>query len=215
MDASKSAIEQGKVTRVQGTKIRVQVPSILGKLESAWASPVGNGFPAPVVGSLVWITFEHGDVAKPLYFPNSKPDQIIPDTARGIISASSFFSVATATLCTVAFGNNAFVSGSAINFTLTESRWYELEGSVYITSGSANNAQLSIKTYPGNGIITQASGTINPGTRGYVRYLIKGPRVATSWALSITNPNSAPPSIVAASDSVTPVWFTLKDVGPV
>jgi hypothetical protein len=52
-------------------RIRVQVPQLSGAAESRWAEPVNPGLPVPSAKSIVWISFNGGDLNKPVYFSNT------------------------------------------------------------------------------------------------------------------------------------------------
>lgn len=69
---------RGEVTDVDDPKgigrVRVRVPEVLSDVESGWALPAfavsgqGSGmFAVPPVGSGVWVEFESGDAARPVW----------------------------------------------------------------------------------------------------------------------------------------------------
>src|SRR5229473_6448781 len=95
---------RGTVTDNADTKnlgrIRAQIPELLGTVKTGWALPTatfsGDGaglFLVPAKGDGVWIEFEAGDLARPIYsgswwadgkLPNSAtPDQKILKTKAG------------------------------------------------------------------------------------------------------------------------------------
>lgn len=51
-------------------RIRVQIPQLAGAAESRWAEPVNPGLPVPLSKSIVWVSFNGGDLNKPVYFNN-------------------------------------------------------------------------------------------------------------------------------------------------
>ena len=70
-------------------RIRVQVPAVLGDLES-WAMPclpyTGNGmgsYAVPEVGSGVWVEFEAGDASYPIWSGGFWADNELPQNEKG------------------------------------------------------------------------------------------------------------------------------------
>lgn len=51
-------------------RVRVQIPQLSGAAESRWAEPVNPGLPVPLAKSIVWVSFNGGDINKPVYFNN-------------------------------------------------------------------------------------------------------------------------------------------------
>lgn len=51
-------------------RIRVQIPQLSGAAESRWAEPVNPAAPVPASRSIVWVSFNGGDLNKPVYFSN-------------------------------------------------------------------------------------------------------------------------------------------------
>jgi uncharacterized protein involved in type VI secretion and phage assembly len=69
-------------------RVRLQVPELLGDVESGWALPAfatsgdGSGmFAVPPVGALVWVEFEGGDVSRPVWVGGWFAEGTAPDGA--------------------------------------------------------------------------------------------------------------------------------------
>jgi uncharacterized protein involved in type VI secretion and phage assembly len=69
-------------------RVRLQVPELLGDVESGWALPTfatsgdGSGmFAVPPVGALVWVEFEGGDVSRPVWVGGWFAEGTAPDGA--------------------------------------------------------------------------------------------------------------------------------------
>lgn len=201
-----ASAEKGIVSKVKGMTAKLIVPAVSGNTETDWASPTGQGYLPPKVGDQVWVVYDHGDVAKPLYFPNT--DIVFP---KGVIAG--MWSNASATLATVPqLGGSVNATGTGIDFILPANRWGRASGSIYIT-GSNNNAFISIKTGAGT-LVFDTKLVLNIDQRAYITYTFKGP-VSANWAINITNNNTSGGNIVAGSDSTHPVWFTIEDLGSV
>ena len=53
-------------------RIRFRAPSVLGPLESEWAEPSMRGSTAPPLGQHVWVSFQNGDPAHPVWISMTK-----------------------------------------------------------------------------------------------------------------------------------------------
>ena len=83
---------RGEVLDVEDPKsigrIKVKVPEVLGDVDSGWALPAfaatgdGSGiFAVPPVGAGVWVEFEAGDLARPVWVGGWYAEGSIPDKA--------------------------------------------------------------------------------------------------------------------------------------
>lgn len=69
-------------------KIRTQCPQVSGLAELRWAEPSNPTDSIPVVGSIVWIFFNGGELTKPIYISNS----VVNNT---LVGQSNYFQKST------------------------------------------------------------------------------------------------------------------------
>lgn len=73
-------------------RVVLRIPQVLGTAESAWARPSAFTSSVPKVGDSVYVTFEGGDLAQPVYTPLTTLDDTVipipkPPTAVNLASA--------------------------------------------------------------------------------------------------------------------------------
>jgi hypothetical protein len=73
---------------------------------------------------------------------------------------------------------------------------------------------MSIRTYPDDVMVYDTKEVLNITQRAKIIYEFQGP-IQSTWGINIENKNTSGGNITAGSDSVTPVWFTIEDVGPI
>ena len=49
-------------------RVRVIVPQVTGKADSAWALPSVPKAPQPLIGALVWVSYNNGEPNRPVYY---------------------------------------------------------------------------------------------------------------------------------------------------
>lgn len=79
-------------------RAKFYIPQIFGKVESNWAEPITKNGQYPIVGDLLYVAFNSGDINKPIYFPGqvvyNEPSY---DYRYFQLSRASSFSVNSAT----------------------------------------------------------------------------------------------------------------------
>lgn len=81
-------------------RIRVQIPALLGEVPTDWAwpaIPVAVGVQAPAPGDPVWVTFEGGDIERPVWvgvWRTFRPAGADPDINFGGVVAETVFGLA-------------------------------------------------------------------------------------------------------------------------
>jgi len=132
-------------------RIKAQVPSVLGNVESGWCMPcvpyagpeVGLAF-LPEVGSGVWIAFEGGDVSYPIWVgcywrKGELPSDVAPDVKVLVTKAPLEIKLddgAQSITITDSSGNAVTLDGSGIKLSHGEQQVLIDDASVSVNEGA-------------------------------------------------------------------------------
>jgi hypothetical protein len=70
-------------------RVRAQCPQVSGAAELNWAIPINNKNPLPLVGDIIWVAFNGGDLTKPIYFTDQS--YVINNGIGALVINSPYF----------------------------------------------------------------------------------------------------------------------------
>lgn len=153
----------GSVSQTENSTKRVKllIPQIFGKVESNWAVPASKSAPDPVVGDMLYVSFNAGDTNKPIYFPNqfvyTAPTY---DYRYFTLSRNTAFSTATATYNKTQFNSvdytypsNPFTTPADFVMPAGWGGWWDLKWTFQWAASAVGGRIINIRLN-GDGTIT-------------------------------------------------------------